>query len=80
MSDSEGGSNARWSFSKYLIWGFTLAGVGYLPLQLYILFGPRDGNPVGLGLLAVLAILSGLVIFGIGLIKLAVQYFLSRRA
>lgn len=69
----------RWSASRFLIAGGVIAAVGYLPLQLYIVFGPRDGNPIGLGLLAIFAVPAGLVVFAIGLIKLAVSYFLSRR-
>lgn len=79
MSGAEDRPSTRWSLSKFLIAGAAIAGVGYLPLQLYILFGPRDGNPIGLGLVAVLGILAGLGTFALGLIKLAVHYFMNRR-
>ncbi|HEX5132863.1 MAG TPA: hypothetical protein VFX92_10280, partial [Candidatus Krumholzibacteria bacterium] len=59
--------------------GIVIAAVGYLPLQLYILFGPRDGNPIGLGLLAIFAIPAGAVVTGVGLVKLVVSHFLNRK-
>lgn len=79
MLDSEEGQNTRRSVSRFLIAGIVIAGIGYLPLQLYIVFGPRDGNPVGLGVFAVLAILAGLVVFAIGLIKLGVRSLRARK-
>jgi hypothetical protein len=68
----------RRSASTWLIAGVVIAAIGYLPLQLYILLGPSDGNPIGLGLLAVFAVPAGVVVFVIGLIKLVVRYFLGR--
>jgi hypothetical protein len=35
---------------------------GYLPLQLYIIFGPADGNPIGLGLLMVMGMMLGMMV------------------
>jgi hypothetical protein len=46
--------------------------LGTAPLLLYVLFGPRDGNPVGLGILMWLSWLAGgvLVIWGfVGLLR-----------
>lgn len=40
---------------RILIASFAVGVVGVGPLLLYMLFGPADGNPIGLGLLAVLA-------------------------
>jgi hypothetical protein len=79
MIDSEERPDTHRSASRFLVVGAVMVGIGYLPLQLYILFGPRDGNPIGLGLLAVLAIPAGLAVFAIGLIRLAIRYFQSRR-
>lgn len=79
MMDSKERPGIRRSVSRFLIAGVVIAGIGYLPLQLYIVFGPRDGNPVGLGLLFVIAVLAGLAVFAAGLIKLAFGYFLSRK-
>jgi hypothetical protein len=53
-----------------------LCGVG--PLLLYVLFGPADGNPIGLGLLAVVAMPVAGVTFAVGLIKTAVELFVGR--
>ena len=77
MIDSEERSMTHWSISRFLFTGVVIAVIGYLPLQLYIVFGPRDGNPIGLGLFAVVAILAGLLVVASGFIKLAVHYFLS---
>jgi hypothetical protein len=65
---------------KFLIAGIIIAAIGYLPLQLYILFGPRDGNPIGLGLLFVTATSVGLGVVAIGLVKLIVGFFLGRKS
>lgn len=78
MIDLEEKLISRWSARTFLIAGALIAAVGYLPLGMYILFGPRDGNPIGLGLLFITATLLGLMIFVIGLIKLIVRYFLDR--
>lgn len=40
-------------FAGSLLFGL----LGVTPLLLYIVFGPADGNPIGLGLLAMLAVL-----------------------
>lgn len=79
MIDPEQRRAARRSANRFLVAGVVMAGIGYLPLQLYILFGPRDGNPIGLGLLAALAMLAGLAVSAAGLVKLAIHYFLSRK-
>ena len=80
MSDSDDGTNARWSLSRFLLVGLSIAAVGYLPLQLYILFGLRDGNPIGLGLLFVIGVFTGLVVVVIGIVKHTIQYFMNRKA
>jgi hypothetical protein len=38
------------------------------PLLLYVIFGPKDGNPIGLGLLMVFGVPVGLLILIIGLV------------
>lgn len=55
------------SHFKLLLVGILVAIAGTLPIYLYIEFGPPDGNPVGLGLLAWLSWLVGLVLFIIGI-------------
>lgn len=78
MIDLEEKLISCWSARTFLIAGAVIAAIGYLPLEMYILFGPRDGNPIGLGLLFITAAPLGLMIFVIGLIKLIVRYFLDR--
>jgi len=79
MTNAEEKLIARWSASRYFVAGLVIAAAGYLPLQLYIVFGPRDGNPIGLGLLAVIAIPLGLAVCAVGLIKLVVGHFVGRK-
>jgi hypothetical protein len=38
------------------------------PLLLYVVFGPKDGNPIGLGLLMVFGCPIGLLMLFVGLI------------
>jgi hypothetical protein len=78
MIDLEEKLISRWSARTFLIAGAVIVAIGYLPLEMYILLGPRDGNPIGLGLLFITATPLGLLIFVIGLIKLIVRYFLDR--
>src|SRR5688572_21585518 len=62
---------------RILLTSLTIGAVGVTPLLLYILLGPEDGNPIGLGLLAVLAMAVG----GIGSLigaGIAVLEFLTR--
>ena len=78
MSTREEAFVGRWS-GRQLIRGSTLlaaAGVG--PLVLYALVGPADGNPIGLGLLAVATVpIAGMGLV-IGVVKLAVEHFSQR--
>jgi hypothetical protein len=54
--------------------GSLVAGaIGISPLLLYILLGPRNGNPVGLGLLAMLAVPVALIGGLIGVVTLAIE-------
>ncbi len=75
MTKADEKATAKKCATRYLVAGLVLAGVGYLPLQLYILFGPRDGNPIGLGLLAIVAIPAGFIVCAIGMIKLVIGCF-----
>lgn len=65
----------RWSGRRILIGSLIFGAVGVSPLLLYVIFGPADGNPIGLGLLAMASI--PLATFGvlIGLVKTAVEFF-----
>lgn len=51
---------------------------GVLPLLLYVAVGPKDGNPIGLGLLALLVVPVAALGVLVGLIWLAIDRF-SRR-
>lgn len=78
MSYLEEAIIGRYSGLRILIFGIAVAVIGVLPLLLYIEVGLEDGNPIGLGLLAMVALPAGAVIAAIGLIKLVVQYFMRR--
>lgn len=75
MTDLQRKMRSRWSGPWFLKAGALVALAGAAPLLLYILLGPADGNPIGLGLLMVAAVLAGLFLAGIGLLKLLVTYF-----
>lgn len=57
-------------FHWLLIASLTFGAVGIAPLLLYILFGPADGNPIGLGLLFVFTAPFAILGSGIALIGL----------
>ncbi len=64
-----------------LMLGSVVAGlVGVAPLLLYIAIGPADGNPVGLGLLAMLALALAAVGLLSGAVLALVQLLLRGRA
>ncbi|WP_423680435.1 MULTISPECIES: hypothetical protein [unclassified Undibacterium] len=75
MRDNKTTDDGRWPLSKFLIVGILIAVAGYLPLQLYIIFGPADGNPVGLGLLMVMGMMLGMMVVAIGVIKRLIRHF-----
>lgn len=62
-------AETAWPFLRFVKLGLIVMALGYAPLQLYIFFGPADGNPIGLGLLFVLGMFAGMVVMAIGLIK-----------
>ncbi|MGR6035637.1 MAG: hypothetical protein ACU4EQ_00290 [Candidatus Nitrosoglobus sp.] len=75
MSRLEEALLSRWSGLKIMAVSAALGFAGILPLLLYIAFGPADGNPIGLGLLAmVTAPIGGMGII-VGFVRLLVQYF-----
>jgi len=63
-----------------MVWSFVIGLGGVLPLLLYLVLGPVAGNPIGLGLLAVVAGPVGGVGVGVvlGLIVMLVQKFVRR--
>ncbi len=56
-----------------------IGAAGILPLLLYAAFGPKDGNPIGLGLLAAVAVPVALFGSAAGLLKLTIE-FITRRS
>lgn len=68
----------RWLGARILIASFLFGVLGVSPLLLYIAFGPKDGNPIGLGLLAVAAVPIAAIGMLAGLVKLLVEIFLRR--
>jgi branched-subunit amino acid ABC-type transport system permease component len=63
---------------KILLWSIVVGLGGCLPLLLYIQFGPSDGNPIGLGLLAIAAIILGGIGIATGLVVAIAQYATRR--
>ena len=64
---------------RLLVNSLIVGGVGVAPLLLYILLGPADGNPIGLGLLAVLGMAVAIIGGFIGTVTLILEYLHSRR-
>jgi hypothetical protein len=65
---------------KILLTSLAAGAIGVAPLLLYVLLGPEDGNPVGLGLLAMLAVPVAAIGTLIGLATMAVEFFLRPRS
>ncbi len=65
---------------KILLTSLAVGAIGLAPLLLYILLGPKDGNPVGLGLLAMLAVLVAGIGVLIGAVTAAVEFFIRPRS
>ncbi len=62
-----------WSGRRVLVWSLVLGAIGVTPLLLYIRFGPPDGNPIGLGLLAMISVPLATMGVVVGLLKLVIQ-------
>jgi len=78
MIDLEERLVSRLSGAAFIKWSLVAGLVGIGPLLLYTLLGPADGNPIGLGLLAVVTaplVLAGLLV---GIIKLMVELLRGR--
>jgi hypothetical protein len=73
MSHLEQSLLERWSGLRIIAISAAIGGAGVLPLLLYVVFGPSHGNPIGLGLLAVIALPVAAVGILIGLVTLLVQ-------
>jgi hypothetical protein len=65
--------------SKMLLAGIAVLALGVGPLLLYIALGPADGNPIGLGLLAVVAVPAGGMLAGLGLLRMLIEALARRQ-
>ena len=74
------GKGALMAGSRMLLVGVAVLALGVGPLLLYILFGPADGNPIGLGLLAVVAVPVGLGLAAFGLLRMLIEFLVRRSA
>ncbi|MFO1224372.1 MAG: hypothetical protein U1E90_14865 [Burkholderiaceae bacterium] len=79
MSRIEEGLLRRFSGLQIVLASVVLGAAGVGPLLLYIAFGPSDGNPIGLGLLAVVTVPVVAVVAGVGVIKMLVEHFTRGR-
>lgn len=78
MSYSEKIPPSRLPNLTMAVWSAVLRLGGILPLLLYMEFGPADGNPIGLGLLSVVAVPVAGIGLAIAVIKMLVQHFVHR--
>ena len=78
MDGTEKAGPGFWSGSRILIAGIAILVLGAGPLLIYALVGPADGNPIGLGLLAVVTVPVGGILAGLGLIKMLIEWLVSR--
>jgi hypothetical protein len=60
--------------------GLAVLVLGAGPLLLYALLGPADGNPIGLGLLMVVAVPIGAILAGFGLVRMLIAWLVGRSA
>ena len=63
---------------RMLIGGLGLALAGIAPLGLYLLLGPADGNPIGLGLWFIVAFPAGLIVAAFGGLRMLIGALVRR--
>lgn len=68
----------RWSGPRIVAISLIAGAAGVLPLALYMVFGPANGNPIGLGLLAVVAVPIAAGGMLVGAIKALIERFTDR--
>ena len=78
MVDFEHRLVKRWSGGAFIKAGLATMAAGFLPIGLYTLFGPADGNPIGLGLLMVALVPLGFLLVGIGLLRFLIAWLQQR--
>ncbi len=64
---------------KIIALSLLLVLVSAAPIMLYIVFGPADGNPIGLGLLFAVGALVGHLGFLVGLLLLIRDHYFRRK-
>lgn len=65
---------------RIIIYSLIIALLASLPLILYIIFGPKDGNPIGLGLLAWAGVSIGQLGVFTGLAYIGFSHFYQKKA
>lgn len=79
MRDLEESLLRRWKGLRIVAVSLGIGLCGVLPLLAYIALGPKNGNPIGLGLLAVLTLPIAAIGVLAGLIKTVVEACLRAR-
>jgi len=69
MIDLEHRLLKRWTAASFAKAGLALMAAGIVPILLYTLLGPADGNPIGLGLLMAVLVPAGFLLLGIAALK-----------
>ncbi len=78
MIDLEERLATRVSGPRFIAAGLIAGLCGIGPLALHILFGPADGNPIGLGLLAMAAVPVAGALLALGAVKTIVALLAGR--
>ena len=78
MAQRNGHALLRLTGVRLMLGSVVVGLVGVAPLLLYVAIGPADGNPVGLGLLAMLALALGAIGLLLGAVLSLVQLLLRR--
>jgi hypothetical protein len=78
MAQRNGHALLRLTGVRLMLGSVVVGLVGVAPLLLYVAIGPADGNPVGLGLLAMLALALGAIGLLLGALLSLVQLLLRR--
>ncbi len=74
MPDFEHKLVQRWTGATFIKAGLLVMLAGAAPLLLYTVVGPADGNPIGLGILMVVAVPIGFLLLGIGALRLLIAW------
>jgi hypothetical protein len=80
MSARDARDRRRWSGERIVVVSVAVGIAGTLPLALYVALGPKDGNPIGLGLLFVVAVPVAIIGASVGAIRMAMRRLLDRDA